>query len=181
MQHPLKGTLNDWVRALIWSGWKRNVKDKIQTGSWGILEVEVRKSRVTTSSCIKTVSFTWMVTAAGKGTVVSRAAIRASIPFPVWGRGLRRRGSSSPACKPRSIILGQNRKVPSFLFCHCNLVETAQDRVRRLGSPLSPDSKAQWTLHIPEFQYSLSGTSPGSPLLVNSSLHSHRAVVRRGT
>ena len=47
MQHPLKGTINDWVRALMWSGWKRNVKDKIQTGRWGILEVEVRWAETT--------------------------------------------------------------------------------------------------------------------------------------
>lgn len=42
MQHPLEVTNNDWVRALIWSGWRGNIKDKFQIGSWGILEIEVR-------------------------------------------------------------------------------------------------------------------------------------------
>jgi len=51
-----------------------------------------------------------MVIEAGKGTVMSSAAIQASIPFPVWGRGPRRAVSSSPECTPRSIILGQKSK-----------------------------------------------------------------------
>lgn len=47
MQHPLKGTINDWVRALMWSGWKRNVKIKSDWEMGSLEVVEVRWAETT--------------------------------------------------------------------------------------------------------------------------------------